>query len=174
MLSQSLPENPRKWLKDQPEQFGIILLRSMFALLWFSQGFIKIIDRNTDENFDHHEFLGQLKWMRDSNPLSVVSDFIDSFVIPNSSFVLWLVIITELTIAVSLGLGLLSKLGSGLGAMMSATLWIFTLGWNEWFWTYPLIFFPHILFFLAGSGRQAGLDRLLLKKTENKLFRTLS
>jgi uncharacterized membrane protein YphA (DoxX/SURF4 family) len=174
MFSQILPESPRKWVKDQPDQFGIILLRSLFALLWFSQGFIKILDRSSDADKDHHDFLGQLKWMRDSHPISIVSDFLDALVIPNSSLFLWLVILTELSIAISLGLGLFTKLGSVLGGLMSATLWLFTLGWDEWVWTYPLIFFPHILFFLSSSGKQAGIDRLLLKKTENKLFRTLS
>ncbi|MHA2091738.1 MAG: DoxX family protein [Candidatus Kariarchaeaceae archaeon] len=172
--SRILTEKTGKWIKEYPDQFGIFQLRLMFALLWFSQGSIKIRDRDPDEKLDHHEFLGQLEWMRDSHPVSFVADFLDSLVIPNSSLFLWLVILTELSIAISLGLGLFTKLGSVLGGLMSATLWLFTLGWPEWFWTYPLIFFPHILFFLVGSGKQTGLDRILLKKTDNKLFRALS
>ncbi|MHA2171136.1 MAG: DoxX family protein [Candidatus Kariarchaeaceae archaeon] len=174
MFAQILPENPKTWIKEKPEQFGIIILRSMFALLWLSQGMIKVTDRNNDARKDHHEFLGQLEWMRDSNPYSIVSDFLDWLVIPNSDLIVWIVIFTELSIAVLLGLGLFSRLGSVLGALMTITLWLFTLGWDEWEWTYPLLFFPHILFLLAGSGKHVGLDRWVVDKTDNKLLLALT
>jgi uncharacterized membrane protein YphA (DoxX/SURF4 family) len=147
----------------------------MFGLLWVSQAMVKLLERDhNDPNADFDGFLGQLYWMRDTHPYSFVSSIIDDLLIPNYEFFLILVIITELSIGISLGLGLMSRLGSLIGAGMSLSLWILTMGWDEWFWTYPLIFFPHILFFLSRSGKQIGIDRYLVSRYDNKLIEILS
>ncbi|MHA2249180.1 MAG: DoxX family protein [Candidatus Kariarchaeaceae archaeon] len=175
MLKLFFPNEPRKWLNERIDQFGIIILRSMFGLLWVSQAMVKLLERDhNDPNADFDGFLGQLYWMRDTHPYSFVSSIIDDLLIPNYEFFLILVIITELSIGISLGLGLMSRLGSLIGAGMSLSLWILTMGWDEWFWTYPLIFFPHILFFLSRSGKQIGIDRYLVSRYDNKLIEILS
>ncbi len=170
ILSNVMPDDFRNWMKQDPEKFGIILLRTVIAILWFSQAFVKLINRSDEKNSDHDGFVGQLIWMKDTHPNSFVASILEDVLIPNADFIVVLVIMTELFIALSLGLGLFTRLGAVVGTLMIVNLWILTLGWDEWFWTYPLIFFPHIIFILARSGREIGIDRVLAKKTDNRII----
>jgi len=152
---------------DQPT-IGILIMRYLLSMVWLSQAAAKIFFRSGVANDDHNGFLGNLLYMRDTNPVRFIVSILDKFLIPNYTIILVLVILTELTIGTSLFLGLLTRFGSAIGGLMTISLFLLTLGWGEWIWTYPLIFFPHVLFFLAHSGKKFGLDHLLLER--NKLI----
>ena len=174
MFKEILPSEPRKWLSESQDEVGIFILRSMFALLWLTQAGIKIVDRSNEPNMDFHGFLGDLIHMEESNPLGPVSYILRKFLIPYHDILIWLVLATELTIAMTLGLGLFTRLGSFIGILMSGMLWILTLGWGEWFWTYPLLLVPHVLFFLARSGRNIGIDKMLVNRYENSILERIT
>ncbi len=160
------------WIKNKPDRFGIQLMRFMFAVLWLTQGLSKIIFRSQDMYKDNNGFLGDLSWMRDTNPLPFITSLLDNVIIPNINIMLVFVIATEIFIALSLGLGIFTRLGSFTGGLMTIVLWVFTLGWDEWIWTYPLIFLPHVLFFLSQPGKEFGVDKILDKKENlNKILR---
>ena len=170
---QLFPENVSKWSRENQDQIGIIIMRTLFALVWFSQGMVKVIRRDSDMYKDHNEFLSELNYMRVTHPYSLVEKIIDNILIPNVDIIVFLVILTELSIGISLGLGLFTRAGSILGGLMTISLFILTLGWDEWLWTYPIIFFPHVLFFLSRSGREIGLDRTFID-SENKIINLIS
>ena len=170
---QLFPENVSEWSRENQDQIGIIIMRTLFAMVWFSQGMAKVIRRDSNMYKDHNEFLSELNSMRDTHPLSFVEKFIENVLIPNVDIIVFLVILIELSIGVSLGLGLFTRAGSVIGGLMTISLFILTLGWDEWIWTYPIIFFPHVLFFLSRSGRQVGLDRTFVD-SENKIINLIS
>lgn len=173
IISNVLPKDFRNWIKEYPEKLGIVTLRLVFAVMWFSQGFTKLINRSDDMYLDNDEFLSQLNYMRVTHPNSIVESILDDILIPNVEIIVIFVIITELFIAFSLGFGVFTRLGSAIGGLMSLSLWILTLGWDEWFWTYPLIFFPHILFILSRSGRDIGIDRILTENSDSTIINLL-
>jgi len=170
---QLFPDDLSQWSRDNSDKIGIIIMRTVLAMVWFSQAIGKVILRDNDMYKDHDEFLDQLNYMRVTHPNSFVENFIDNILISNVDFVVYIVIFTELFVALSLGLGLFTRAGAFVGGMMAITLFILTLGWDEWIWTYPLIFFPHVLFFLSRSGRQIGLDRTFVD-SENKIINLIS
>ncbi|OLS28315.1 MAG: hypothetical protein HeimC2_08070 [Candidatus Heimdallarchaeota archaeon LC_2] len=169
---QLLPENLSESSRNQ-DLIGIIIMRTLFAMVWFSQGMAKVIRRDDDMYKDHDEFLSELNYMRVTHPYSFVEKFIENILIQNVDIIVFLVILTELFIGISLGLGLFTRAGSVIGGLMTISLFILTLGWDQWIWTYPIIFFPHVLFFLSRSGRQIGLDRSFVD-SENKIVNLLS
>ena len=161
--------------KTTQTTIGILIMRYLLAMVWLSEGFAKLFKRDyTFGDSDFNELLGQMKWMRDSNPLHFVSDILSNFLIPNFRIIVVIVIISELAIGCSLFFGLFTRAGSIIAAGYTIVLWLFTLGWGEWVWTYPLIFFPHILFFLSRSGRDFGLDRFIANKPSRKFLNLLT
>lgn len=160
-MSKFFPEHPVQWVKENPDRVGIHIMRFLFSLLWLGQGLSKLIIRDTDMYADHNGFLGDLNWMMLTNPNSAVVSLLKDTIIPNVTLFLWLVVLTELFIGFSLALGFFSRLGSVVGGLMTISLWVFTLGWDEWLWTYPLIFFPHLLFMLSKPGQEIGVDRYI-------------
>ncbi|MHA2101357.1 MAG: DoxX family protein [Candidatus Kariarchaeaceae archaeon] len=170
IFSNVFPNDIKNWVKQYPDKFGIVFLRIVFAVMWLSQGFAKIINRSDDMYLDHDKFLSELNGMRADHPYPFVANILEDVLIPNVEVLVVLVIMTELFIAFSLGFGVFTRLGSIVGGLMTINLWILTLGWDEWFWTYPLIFFPHILFLVSRSGREIGIDRVLAKNTDNRII----
>ncbi|MCE7736555.1 MAG: DoxX family membrane protein [Candidatus Heimdallarchaeota archaeon] len=167
------PENFSEWSHNNSDQIGIIILRSVLAMVWFSQGMVKVIRRDADMYKDHNEFLSELNYMRVTHPYLIVEKFIEKVLISNVDIVVNFVILTEISIGISLGLGIFTRAGAIAGGLMTISLFILTLGWDQWIWTYPLIFFPHLLFFLSRSGRQIGLDRAFIG-SENKIIDLIS
>ena len=47
-ISNDPPTDSGNWIRQDPEKLGIVMLRLIFALMWFSQGFAKLIYRSDD------------------------------------------------------------------------------------------------------------------------------
>ena len=124
MIQKMLPENIGSWMKENPDRIGIHLLRFMFAFLWLSEGLSKIRVRDSDKYADHNGFLGDLNYMKETNPNPLVVSVLEDILIPYVSLFLVIVVFSELFIGLSLGLGLFSRLGSAIGGLMTVNLWI--------------------------------------------------
>jgi uncharacterized membrane protein YphA (DoxX/SURF4 family) len=168
------PSGILSWIKSFPEKFAILIIRVMVGILWLSQGGIKLINRDSDPNVDFDNFKEQLVSMADSHPVELIGDFINNVYVPNVNILVWLVIFTEIFIGLTILFGLFSRLGALIGMSMTINLWIVTLGWGEWFWTYPLIFAPLFIIFLSDTSRQIGLDRILHEKFNNSIIKLLT
>ncbi|MCI0550987.1 MAG: DoxX family protein [Anaerolineae bacterium] len=90
------------------------------------------------------------------------ADLVDRFVVPNMAWFGWIVWLMEAFVAVSLILGLFTRLG-GLAAFVQAiNLYIgVTAIPFEWYWTYGMLYTLGLVFFAVPTGRVLGLDALL-------------
>jgi len=96
--------------------------------------------------------------------------FIDNFVMPNISWFGWLIWGVEAFIAVSLILGLLTRLGGLAAVAISGQLMIGLAGIHvpyEWEWSYILMFILSLIIFAFAPGEFLGLDALIKPRLEN-------
>jgi uncharacterized membrane protein YphA (DoxX/SURF4 family) len=86
-------------------------------------------------------------------------------VLPNIAAFGPLVYAIEVAIAGSLILGLFTRLGSVLGAVMAINLWLGLYNApNEWPWTYMFLVVLELLFLLDPPGRSLGIDAFLWRR----------
>jgi uncharacterized membrane protein YphA (DoxX/SURF4 family) len=72
---------------------------------------------------------------------------------------------TEVMIAISLLLGLFTKVGGVLGALMSINLWLGLYRASyEWPWAYFFLILLQITFVVYAAGRSLGLDAVLNRR----------
>jgi thiosulfate dehydrogenase [quinone] large subunit len=88
--------------------------------------------------------------------------FVKNFIIPNISWMGWAIWLMEAFIALTLILGLFSRLGALIGFIQAVNLYIgLTAIPFEWYWTYGMLYTLHIIFFALPPGRFLGLDAWL-------------
>ena len=150
------------WLRDPvqrvPRSLGVWGLRVLMGAMWWQQTLWKI-----PPNFD-----GLRYWMGQEAEHAAVAlqgDLVGSIVLPN----LWLfgplVYLVELSIAVSLLLGLFSRAGAVLGLLMGLNLWLGLYSApNEWPWTYMFLVMIQAWFVIDPPGRVLGADVLLRRR----------
>jgi len=159
---------PKKITQYPNEILGIVILRIAMASMWISQGLLKAIDRNpANPAKDYHSFLEQLQLMASTHPDPQIGSLITSILVQNYEIMVWIVIFTELFIGITILFGLFSRIGSFVGMNMTIMLWVLTLGWGEWFFTFPFIFTPMLVIFISNSSHSIGLDSYL---TTKKIF----
>jgi uncharacterized membrane protein YphA (DoxX/SURF4 family) len=84
------------------------------------------------------------------------------FVVPNIAVFGPLIYLIEVAIGISLMLGLLSRLGALMGALMAINLWLGLYSApNEWPWTYFFLIVIQTLFVIDPPGRALGADALI-------------
>src|SRR5207244_4377713 len=90
--------------------------------------------------------------------------FVQNTVLPHYSLFGWMTFVTESALAISLLLGLFTRLGGLVGALWALNL---TIGlWSvpgEWYWTYLMLAALNLIFFATCAGRYFGLDALLTR-----------
>jgi uncharacterized membrane protein YphA (DoxX/SURF4 family) len=85
-------------------------------------------------------------------------------VLPNFYFFAPQVYFSEVLIAVTLILGLFSRLGAFVGALMAINLWLgLYRSPGEWPWTYFFLIIIQIMLLVQTPGRSLGLDAILLR-----------
>ena len=90
------------------------------------------------------------------------SVLVRDFVLPNIAVFGPLVYAIEVAIGVSLILGLLTRLGSALGALMAINLWLGLYSApGEWPWTYMFLLFLELLYLLDPPGTRVSALTLL-------------
>ena len=113
-------------------------------------------------NLDLH-LLGQKGFYIDLSPISsVYGGFLNGFVLPNFSWMAWLIFAMELFITVTVLLGLFGRLGALAGTLQALNL---TLGLlpvpGEWEWTYILLIVANLMLLLTAANRYVGIDAWL-------------
>ena len=154
-------------LLTTPNELAILFLRVLIGFMWISQGLIKLIDRAPDALNDHHFFLKQLHDMADTNPIPAVSSLLNNILIPNYQLLTWIVIFLEIGLGFSMIFGIVSRIGSLVGIGFTFVLFINTLGWGEWLWTYPLIAAPMVAIFISSYQNRFGFDNFIHQKYSN-------
>jgi uncharacterized membrane protein YphA (DoxX/SURF4 family) len=141
-----------------PGALAIWLLRVLMGAMWWQQTLWKI-----PPNFDGLKYWIQQESAHAAIPLQ--GDVVGNIVLPN----LWLfgplVYLVELSIGVSLLLGLFSRGGALLGLLMGLNLWLGLYSADgEWPWTYMFLVIIQALFIVDPPGRVLGIDALLRRR----------
>jgi uncharacterized membrane protein YphA (DoxX/SURF4 family) len=145
-------------LQRTPRNLGIWVLRVLTGAMWWQQTLWKI-----PPNFD-----GLKYWMQqeaDHAAIALQGTLVREIVLPNITVFGPLVYLVELSIAVSLLLGLLSRVGALLGLLMGLNLWLgLYSAAGEWPWTYMFLCIIQAWFVIDPPGRALGTDVLLLQR----------
>jgi len=99
------------------------------------------------------------------SPLPFFGDIVKNTMLPNWQFFGWLFFFIEGLAAVSLILGLLSRVGGALG-FLQGTLYYLALGQlpGQWTWSFVMLALFGFVFLFTGPGRFLGLDQLIRPK----------
>lgn len=145
--------------------------RIVIGFLWFQQLLWKL---PPDFGCGPRGDQGLCDWMMREieNPaVPLYGDFVRTIVLPNIAFLGWGVWLMEAAIAVSLLLGLLTRLGGLLGFAQGINLLIGLAAVpNEWYWSYVMLALWCLVFSLTGAGRWLGVDRWLLERVRGTLL----
>jgi uncharacterized membrane protein YphA (DoxX/SURF4 family) len=92
------------------------------------------------------------------------ADFVRSVVLPHLAFFGFQVYFGEVLIAVSLMLGVFTRLGALLGALSAVNLYLglYRIP-SEWPWTYGFMILLQIMLFVHHAGRSLGVDAMLVR-----------
>jgi uncharacterized membrane protein YphA (DoxX/SURF4 family) len=153
------------WRSDPAQRsvrhVGICLLRIVVGTMWWQQSLWKVPP--------HYDW-GLIHWMEvmvEHASTQLQSNLVRDLVLPNIAVFGPLVYAIEVAIAGSLILGLFTRLGSVLGALMAINLWLGLYNApNEWPWTYMFLVVLELLFLLDPPGRSLGIDALLWRRQE--------
>jgi uncharacterized membrane protein YphA (DoxX/SURF4 family) len=141
------------------------MARLVIGVLWFQQLLWKL---PPDFGCGPARDQGLCDWMQreiDHPALPLYASFVRDLVLPNVGVFGWLVFLLEAAIAVSLLLGLLTRLGGLLGFLQATNLLVGLAAVpGEWYWSYLLLALFCLLFALTGAGRWLGLDGSLLPR----------
>jgi uncharacterized membrane protein YphA (DoxX/SURF4 family) len=146
------------WQREQdqrtPRSVAIWGLRMLVGTMWWQQTLWKIPP----------DFAGLRYWMEqqvEHASLALQSAFVRDIVLPNLAVFGPLVYLVELSIAVSLLIGVCSRGGSLLGAAMGLNLWLGLYSApGEWPWTYMFLIIIQALFVIDPPGRSLGIDAM--------------
>src|SRR5881628_3409642 len=99
--------------------------------------------------------------------VTAYKDFLQNVLIPHWTFFGWMTLITETFIAVTLILGLATRLGSLVAIGMAANITIGILNVpHEWGWTYVMLLMLPAIFLLTDAGRSFGVDSWIAPRLE--------
>ena len=145
-----------------PRAVAIWLLRLLVGAMWWQQSLWKI-----PPNYDGLKYWMQQMVGHAAIPLQ--GRLVGDLVLPNITLFGPLIYAVEVSIGVSLMLGLASRLGALLGALMALNLWLgLYSAEGEWPWTYMFLLVIQIVFVIDPPGRCLGVDALLLGRTQRR------
>jgi uncharacterized membrane protein YphA (DoxX/SURF4 family) len=147
------------WRRDPaqrtPRNLGIWVLRTLMGTMWWQQSLWKIPPN----------FAGLQYWMQQESEHAAIilqGNLVRDIILPNLNVFGPLVYLIEVSIGVSLLLGLLSRAGAFLGLLMGLNLWLGLYSApGEWPWTYMFLVMIQAWFIIDPPGRVLGADTLL-------------
>ncbi len=141
--------------------WSVGLFRMMFGVLWLDLAFQKapwVI-----QDGQQFGWLYGWIWQEINHPtFTIYKAFLEGVVLPNFTLFGYLTFFTEIALGLSLLLGLLTVLGGIGGAFwqLNIALGSYSVP-GEWYWVWPLLIVPHLVFAQSRAGRTFGIDRLL-------------
>jgi uncharacterized membrane protein YphA (DoxX/SURF4 family) len=162
---------------DQLGVVGMLIARVIYGYLWYTQLLWKLPPTfgcppdfavTTDI---HARTSGLCDWvgiMTLYSKIPLQASLVKQFVAPNMAWFGWVVFLMEAFVAVSLILGLLTRLG-GLAALVQGLNLYFgvTAAPGEWYWTYGMLYTLGLIFLAIPTGRFLGLDALLRPRLQS-------
>jgi hypothetical protein len=156
---------------------GLVIARVTIGVLWFAQLLWKLPPSfGCPSNFAvttgiNARSSGLCDWvglMTLYSRWSLQASLVKRFVVPNMAWMGWLIFLMEAFVAVSLILGLFTRLG-GLAALIQAVnLYIGVSAVpGEWPWTYIMLSILGLIFLAIPAGRIFGLDAWLRRPIQS-------
>ncbi len=141
--------------------FSVGLLRMMFGVLWLDMALQKapwVI-----QDGQPFGWLYGFIWTEIKNPtFEFYKNFLHNIVLPNFTAFGYLTFVTEISLGISLLLGLFTVLGGIGGALFQLNIMLGAYSVpGEWYWVWPLLIAPHLVFAQSRAGRSLGIDRLI-------------
>ncbi|SRR6266540_3290618 len=154
------------WLRAVAPLWPLGLARLLYGYLWWQQSAWKV----PSDDFGRKSGGGLWYWVQQEVQHPTVTayrDFLVNVMIPNWTFFGWMTLITETSIAVSLILGVFTRLGSlvAIGMAVNITIGILNVP-HEWGWTYVMLIMMPALFLLTDAGRSFGVDAFVAPRLE--------
>ena len=152
-------------LSQQLPGLALGLFRIMFGILWLDAALQKApwVINPQGQRFG---WLSNWIWQEIQHPtFELYKKFLETVVLPNNTlnpFFGYMSFFVEMALGISLLLGVLTVL-SGIGG----ALWQFNIALGsysvpgEWYWIWPLLIAPHLVFAHSHAGRVVGLDGVL-------------
>jgi TQO small subunit DoxD len=144
---------------------SIGLFRIMFGVLWLDMALQKApwVRNAQGQRFG---WLSNWIWTEIQHPtFDFYKQFLETVVFPNNTlnpFFGYLTFVVEIALGVSLLLGLLTVLSGIGGALWQLNIAIGSFSVpGEWYWHWPLLIAPHLVFAHSRAGRVVGLDLCL-------------
>ena len=156
----------RGWLGATGPLWPLGLARIVYGALWWQQSRWKV----PSDDFGRRSGGGLWYWVQQEiqyPTLTAYKGFLQNVMIPHWTLFGWMTLLTETFIAVTLILGLATRLGAlvALGMAANITIGILSVP-HEWVWTYVMLITLPALFLLTGAGRSFGLDAFLVPRLE--------
>ena len=153
------------WRTDSTQRslhhIGYGLMRVIVGIMWWQQSLWKI---------PPHWDWGLIHWMEvmvEHASTQLQSTLVRDLVLPNIAVFGPLVYAIEVSIAVSLILGVVTRVGAALGALMAINLWLGLYNApNEWPWTYMFLVVLQLIFLINPPGRSLGIDALFWRRED--------
>ena len=151
----SVSAGPPSGLEDRAAPFISAGVRILLGLMWLQNSGWK---RPTA----FKPLAGQIQDGIDHPVFPPYSWALEHLVQPNLSLFGWVVLASEVALAVFLLLGLATRFWALVGAVQSLSIGL-TVAYadNEWGWAYWLMIAAHLMVFATAAGRVGGLDGLL-------------
>jgi len=149
------------WLRAVAPLWPIGLARIAYGYLWWQQSAWKV----PSDDFGRKSGGGLWYWVQQEIQHPTVGayrDFLVNVMIPHWTFFGWMTLATETFIAVTLILGLFTRLGAlvALGMAVNITIGIVSVP-HEWGWSYVMLIMLAAIFLLTDAGRSFGIDAFL-------------
>jgi thiosulfate dehydrogenase [quinone] large subunit len=154
------------WLSAVAPLWPVGLARIVYGYLWWQQSAWKV----PSDDFGWKSGGGLWYWVQQEVQHPTVGayrDFLVNVMIPHWTFFGWMTLTTETFIAVTLMLGLLTRLGSlvAIGMAVNITIGILSVP-HEWGWTYVMLIMLPVIFLLTDAGRSFGVDAFLARRLD--------
>jgi len=160
------PTAARGWLRAVAPLWPVSLARLLYGYLWWQQSGWKV----PSDDFGRKSGGGLWYWVHQEIQYPTVTayrDFLVNVMIPHWTFFGWMTLITETFIAVTLMVGLFTRLGSLAAIGMAANITIGILNVpHEWGWSYVMLIMLPVIFLLTDAGRSFGLDSFVAPRVE--------
>jgi hypothetical protein len=176
-LAMDIAEIHGAWQPAQPKEqtmglfsqplpgLSVGLLRIMFGILWLDAALQKApwVINPQGQRFG---WLSNWIWQEIQHPtFDLYKQFLETVVFPNSTlnpFFGYMSFIVEMALGLSLVFGVLTVLSGIGGALWQLNIAIGSYSVpGEWYWIWPLLIAPHLVFAHSHAGRVVGLDRFL-------------
>jgi hypothetical protein len=162
---------PDNVLVDKVSRAGLVISRVVIGILWFTQLLWKLPPSfGCPANFAVSTSItarttGLCDWVGLMSIYSLIplqASLVKSLVIPNLAWMGWLIFLMEAFVAVTLILGLFTRLG-GLVSLLQALNLFFGVSAvpGEWYWSYLMLAILGLIFLAIPAGRILGLDARL-------------